>query len=309
MRGEDASANSTFLFGGRARSVSFVVLPTSATPSDLGNSAAAIRAHAAKLPAADTPTVAQNGSVWTTVAGEAGFRDYALVGNLKPSTNYTVWAVGEDGITMSQPSWFTTKAEGFRCPILLPTSMCPGVAYASPLSESSAPLTAIPEQFAQFITSSLQAFEVSVLSGACGRDRYSHVSSCADCYAAYREWVCRLVLPQCAGPEVAFDGVDPNGPQVPFRVDRPLTAPRNGNVSSPEAFPAYPIDYTELQPCINTCTNVDRKCPSSLQWNCPHRLFNANESYAFYTQSNDRGDGSGRWPSTDVYGNRWCNGL
>lgn len=312
MNGKDSSANSTFLFGGRAGQVTFVVLPTLATPSELGNSAAAIQAHAASLPPGDMPSVSMNGSVWTTVHSTAGFRDYALVSNLKPGTNYTVWAVGADGITMSQPAWFTTKAETFRCPLLLPTAMCPGVGYASPLAEGGAPLTAIPEAYAAFITQSLRAFEVSVLSGACGRDRYSYVSSCADCYAAYREWLCRLVLPQCAGDDTPFVGVDPNGPQSPFRVERTLASPRNGNLSSlTTSFPTYPIDFVELQPCISTCTHVDQRCPASLQWNCPHRNFNANESYAFYTHSNDKGDGSARtgWPATDVYGNRWCNGL
>lgn len=309
--GETYEGNTTFLFGGRAPHVTFVVLPTSATPSELGNSAAAISAHAASLPASETPTISSNGSVWTTVGGTAGFRDYVLVTNLRPNTNYTVWAVGADGITMSQPAWFTTKAESFACPLVLPTSMCPGVAYASPLSTDRAPLTAIPDEYANFITQSLRAFEVSVLAGACGRDLYSHVSSCADCYAAYREWVCRLVLPQCAGDEIAFVDVDPNGPQVPFRVERTQSAPRNGNISSATAFPGYPIDYVELQPCINTCTHVDRRCPSTLQWNCPHRHFNANESYAFVTDDDERGDGSAKtgWPATDVYGNRWCNGV
>ncbi|BEI92001.1 uncharacterized protein CcaverHIS019_0408210 [Cutaneotrichosporon cavernicola] len=311
LNGSEAANNNTFLFGGRAQSVTFVVLPTSSTPSELSNSAAAIRAEVALLPPADTPTVNSNGSMWTTVGGTAGFRDYVVFGNLKPSTNYTVWAVGADGITMSQPAWFTTKQATFRCPLLLPTTMCPGVGYASPLSDSPSTLSAIPQEYADFIAASLQAFEVSVLTGACGRDRYSFVSDCADCYAAYREWLCRLVLPQCAGDDVAFVDVDPSGPQSPYRLDRTLESPRNTNISSSTGTPTYPIDYFELMPCINTCTRVSQLCPSSLQWNCPRRHFNANESYAFVTGNNALGDGSANtgWPATDVYGNRWCNGL
>lgn len=311
LNGSESANNNTFLFGGRAQAVTFVVLPTSATPSELSNSAAAIRAHVERLPPADMPSVNANGSMWTTVGGTPGFRDYAVFGNLKPGTNYTMWAVGADGITMSQPAWFTTKQSGFRCPLLLPTAMCPGVAYATPLSESSDSLYSIPEPYADFIASSLRAFEVSVLSGACGRDRYSYVSDCSDCYAAYREWLCRLVLPQCAGDEVPFVDVDGSGPQAPFRLDRTLEAPRNSNISSETGPPGYPIDFVELMPCINTCTRVDQRCPAALQWNCPRREFNANESYAFISDSDDRGDGSGEtgWPATDVYGNRWCNGL
>jgi calcium channel MID1 len=119
------------------------------------------------------------------------------------------------------------------------------------------------------------------------------------------------VLPQCAGDEVPFVEVDNNGPQAPYRVDRTLETPRNGNISSETGPPGYPIDYVELMPCINTCTRVDQRCSSALQWNCPRRQFNANESYAFVSDSDDRGDGSAEtgWPATDVYGNRWCNGL
>ncbi|KLT44760.1 hypothetical protein CC85DRAFT_283391 [Cutaneotrichosporon oleaginosum] len=311
LNGSESTRNNTFLFGGRAQAVTFVVLPTSSTPSALSNSAAAIQEQVERLPSEDMPTLNVNGSAWTTVGGTAGFRDYAVFGNLKPSTNYTVWAVGADGITMSQPAWFTTKQASFNCPLLLPTSMCPGVAYASPLSDNPATLTSVPQPYADFIAASLRAFEVSVLSGACGRDRYSFISSCADCYAAYREWLCRLVLPQCAGDEVPFVDVDPRGPQAPFRLDRTLETPRNSNLSSETGPPTYPIDYVELMPCINTCTRVDQRCPSSLQWNCPRRHFNANESYAYVSDSNNRGDGSAHtgWAATDVYGNRWCNGL
>lgn len=202
----------------------------------------------------------------------------------------------------------TDATATFACPIVLPNAMCPGIGYASPvapLNASGDALAAIPDEFAQVIEENLQGFEVSLMSMACGRDRYSWSSTCLDCYMAYRDWLCRIVVPQCASNNPPdFENADPNGPGGPFVVSRTNSSRRN-----PDPFPAYATDYNELQPCISTCTAVDRTCPPSLQFYCPHRNFNANESYAYIGKNNMKNDGIGAngWPATDTWGNRWCN--
>ncbi|KAL1405281.1 stretch-activated cation channel mid1 [Vanrija albida] len=291
------------------RNTRFVILPTELSPASvgLGNSIAAID-KVVRDRNLTLLNATRSGTQWMNVENFDGFRYWGYFQGLQPETNYTAWLVEDNTFIKSEPSWFATKEATFACPIVLPNAMCPGIGYASPVAELNASgdgLTAIPEPFAQVLEENLQGFEVSLNTMACGRDRYSWSSTCLDCYMAYRDWLCRIVLPQCASnspPE--FMNADPNGPTSPFVVPRTNSSRRN-----PDPFPAYTTDYNELQPCISTCTAVDRKCPPTLSFDCPHRNFNANESYAFIGKSNAKNDGVGAngWPATDVWGNRWCN--
>jgi hypothetical protein len=52
-----------------------------------------------------------------------------------------------------------------------------------------------------------------------------------------------------------------------------------------------------------------------MQFGCPYRSINANETYGFFGQDDARGDGAqgpnGREQGvigSDKWGNRWCNG-
>lgn len=240
---------------------------------------------------------------WTRVNLAEGFRQYAVIEGLQPDTNYTFWIYDRDRLVIYPPALFRTKKAGFRCPLMLPTAMCPGVGYASPVADTQASyITAIPEQYSRIIEDNLESFSMSLTAQACGRDQYSFVSTCADCYDAYRDWICRMVLPQCADPEPApFENITED-PTAPYVMPRTTDSPRRSHVS-------YPYEYTELLPCIAVCTEVDRVCPLNLQFICPHRNFNANESYAFEGRKNGVNDGqekNGR-PSIDRFGNRWCN--
>lgn len=197
--------------------------------------------------------------------------------------------------------------DGFACPLLLPTDVCPNIGYASPVGTASeSPLSAIPDTFLTNITDSLESFQTSLSATglACGRDRYSYVSDCVDCYNAYRDWVCQIVLPQCAESGNFSDVGSPPAPQGPSTFDRPLDNPRNSAMSP------YATDYTELQPCISVCTVVESKCPTALTFICPHRHFNADQSYAFIGGNDDSNDGTAGtgWPALDIWGNRWCSG-
>ncbi|EJT45645.1 calcium channel [Trichosporon asahii var. asahii CBS 2479] len=243
---------------------------------------------------------------WTHINLASGFRKYAVIDGLKPDTNYTFWIYDRDRLVIYPPALFRTKKPGFRCPLMLPTAMCPGIGYASPVADvqpgGQKYLTDIPDQFANVIAENLDTFSMSLTAQACGRDMYSYVSTCADCYDAYRVWVCRMVLPQCADADPApFENIT-TLPTAPHVVPRSTDSPRSSAIS-------YPYEYSELLPCIAVCTEVDRVCPLNLQFICPHRNFNANESYAFEGRKNGVNDGQARngRPSIDRFGNRWCN--
>lgn len=243
---------------------------------------------------------------WTRINLASGFRKYAVIDGLAPDTNYTFWIYDRDRLVIYPPALFRTKRAGFRCPLMLPTAMCPGIGYASPVADTQGGgakyLTDIPEAYSEVIAENLESFSMSLTAQACGRDMYSFVSTCADCYDAYRDWVCRMVLPQCADADPApFENIS-SLPTAPHVVPRTTDSPRSAAVS-------YPYAYTELLPCIAACTEVDRVCPLNLQFICPHRNFNANESYAFEGRKNGVNDGQARngRPSIDRFGNRWCN--
>lgn len=200
----------------------------------------------------------------------------------------------------------------FPCQLALPSSLCPGVGYAAPISQNTTaspipstpyPISVLPDDMTSTITSSLDAFSTSVLSGACGRDLYSHVVSCADCYASYRDWVCRVVVAQCAASSSNDDGSGNTPPVEPKTVERSPAAPR-----LPVVVPPY--EYTELLPCLSVCNSVDRDCILTLNFRCPLRNKVGNQSYAFYGEDDDQGDGSADTGqvSLDRWGNRWCNG-
>ena len=152
------------------------------------------------------------------------------------------------------------------------------LAYAAPLPANTtsilstpAPLASLPDATVSLLTTSLQAFSTSLLTQACGRDFYSHVSSCLDCYTAYRDWLCRSVIPRCASTTTAGDA---SSDPAPATVARTTTTPRLDL-----APPAY--DYTELLPCLSTCNAADRACPAFLDFRCPVRGITANQSYGY----------------------------
>lgn len=229
------------------------------------------------------------------------------------------------------PGWWTIKAESqsrcgsrqkrvscngngpeqgltsasFPCQLIVPNTLCPGIAYAAPLQANTTtlpdtttpfPLDTIPDDIASVITTSIDHFSTTLLSSACGRDLFSHVSSCADCYSAYRDWICRITVPQCASAAAS------NGPITPQTIVRASASPRVSGITPPYA-------YTELLPCLSICNRADRQCPAFVQFRCPRRTVNAQKSYAFLGEENDEGDGDAAngLPASDRWGNRWCN--
>ncbi|WVW83117.1 hypothetical protein I302_105135 [Kwoniella bestiolae CBS 10118] len=248
---------------------------------------------------------------WSNVDDQEGYRHYWAVGGLSAGTNYTTWIRDDRGV-WAGPVWFTTKSESFPCQLVLPTSICPSIAYSAPLPVNStssstpsgdlisdtSPIQSLPQELITLLTENLEGFSNSLLSQACGRDLYSHVSTCSDCFASYRDWLCRLVIPQCSDPNLSSSGDDSSSGVV----HRPSSDNRNGI--------SFPYDYDELLPCLSICNRVDRVCPVNMGFRCPRRAQNANESYAFIGEDTDSGDGSveGGIRSYDVFGGRWCNG-
>lgn len=189
----------------------------------------------------------------------------------------------------------------FPCPLAHQLDLCPSIGYAAALDRprGNSTVTSLPDALESALADSLNAFSTSLLSMACGRDLYSPVSSCDDCFTAYRDWLCRVLVPQCTeGGGVGDDAI------APRTVDRAVGDARTNLTASPS------YAYTELLPCLATCRRVARTCPPILNMACPVRGVNANESYAYWGRNGDN-DGRGEGEEDggiDVWGNRWCSG-
>lgn len=211
----------------------------------------------------------------------------------------------------------------------MPNDVCPNLGYSAPLDanstavtspsgvtiSSTAPIQTLPDELLEPIIQNLEAFSTSLLSNACGRDLFSHVSSCLDCYSAYRDWLCRVVVPQCgtaansSTSAIAIEAAPSTSTSsgtfpTPSTILRTPSSPRNPSLP----IPSY--SYYELLPCMSTCNRADRSCPVSMGIRCPKRKVNAAKSYAFVGDDHSYGDGSAEQgvAAQDRWGNRWCNG-
>ncbi|WWC69498.1 uncharacterized protein I206_103440 [Kwoniella pini CBS 10737] len=262
---------------------------------------------------------------WSAVDNDEGYRQYWVIGDLQANTNYTTWLKDVNGV-WSGPMWFNTKADSFPCQLVLPTSICPSIAYSAPLPVNStststssgdlisdtSPVQSLPDELVSILTTNLEAFSTSLLSQACGRDLFSHVSTCSNCFSSYRNWLCHIIIPRCSNPSIinSNSSLDSDSDLTINDFPNPIIIHRTLNQSRNDNSDLVEYEYDEILPCLSICNIVDRKCPVNLGFRCPKRKQNANESYAFIGQDDEEGDGSleGGLKSYDNFGNRWCNG-
>ncbi|KAF7312099.1 putative acetate kinase [Mycena indigotica] len=267
-----------------------IVSPTS-------NSLTSMQQTACMLKTQNSTGVVAKEGLW--MRDSSGWRMEWLFTGLTAKTNYTVYAI-ESGYKVAGPIFFTTKSPSFSCPLVSQVPYCPSVGYATPLPPPPNPLvsydgSSLPESISGPLISSLTNFTTSLTTFACGRDLYSPLVSCADCQRAYRTWLCTISFPRCADQDTS-----------PSSAALLLSQPPNARNS---AFPAG-SNYTQLLPCLETCTATDRACPNFLGFRCPSPRFNAAESYGVgYVDSGAdgvHGHGTpGMW--SDNFGNVWCN--
>ncbi|KAJ7163995.1 stretch-activated cation channel Mid1 [Mycena crocata] len=269
---------------------SLIVSPTS-------NSLTSMQQTACMLFKQNSTGIVANESLW--LRDSSGWRTEWLMTGLTPKTNYTAYVV-QSSYKVAGPIYFTTKSSTFSCPLVSRLPFCPSIAYAMPLPAPPSPQTMydssnLPEAIVAPLLSSLTNFTTTLTTFACGRDFYSPLVSCADCQRAYRTWLCAISLPRCADPETASSSAALLASQAPNARNK--------------AFPTG-NEYTQLMPCLETCTATDRACPNFLGFRCPLPRFNAAQSYGVgYIDSpveGVQGEGStGAW--SDKYGNVWCN--
>ncbi|KAG8898738.1 stretch-activated cation channel mid1 [Tulasnella sp. 403] len=312
-----------------------IILPTPANLSSLpfSRSACALR----QIPETVQSQLQYNISMANLVRDpQVGWQvEFLVPQGLTPSTNYSVWLL--QGPKISGPLYMLTKSAGFSqsCAMTHALSYCPLVAYPIPVPPPSLPgfsptnstpiITeeTLPQAIASSIIDSVSNFSIVLSTFPCGRDVYSPLHGCAECFDAYRAWACFVSLPRCTEPltptqTIVTSSSAPStslhaGAQVPFglKTREASSAPRA------VGFTVLQSTYTELLPCIETCNVVRRTCPPLLQWKCPVPSVNANESYALGVWDSEDGlkEGGGllgpmgNGSVSDVYGRIWCNGA
>ena len=222
----------------------------------------------------------------------------------------------------------------FSCPLVSSLPYCPNVAYSVPLPAPASPFTTydastIPASISTPLLSSLTNFTTILTTFACGRDWYSPLMTCADCQREYRKWLCIVSFTRCgeASPgdtnSVVSSAASPSATGLSAvqptddtgeAAQGILSALVPQQTSSPARNPNFPTlnnGYTMLLPCLETCTVVDRACPSFLGFRCPVTRFNAAASYGvgYVDSGTEGGQGLGVAGSVqDRWGNIWCNG-
>jgi len=304
-----------------------IVAPSTPLSYPLGRSRCFVRSQ--------TSIPTENINTTTTSRGYGGGkRTQFTLSELREGTNYTAWLVqnltqvsdSTNATRLWDPIFFTTKSSEFRdsrcdlrilaesnqtqltassCRLLYDIDFCPSVAYSVP-APASLPTSELLSHFNDSISPSLASFARSLTTFPCNDTRfgqYSVISTCQDCYEAYRDWLCAVTIPRCTdAPSNAtlivnstlFDP-ESNLPtwffpssysssllrDYPPASRTPAFAPQNLSTTFPSLFnESYdsnrentmnesPFPYSEVPPCMDVCHVVDARCPNFLGFGCP----------------------------------------
>ncbi|KAH9916536.1 stretch-activated cation channel Mid1 [Fomitopsis serialis] len=266
---------------------------------------------------------AQSEGLWLRDTG--GWRWQWFVNGLVPMTNYTVYAVKNE-TQVTAPIYFSTKSPAFACPIVYGLPFCPSIGYAAPLGNddpaTGVTATELPSAFTDNLISGLTNFTVMLTTLACGRDLYSPIVTCADCQAAYRNWLCIVSLPRCAeytsttsssaaATSTSTSMFGQGTAQEPLITPTPALAVQNASSPRNPNLPPFAKNYTAVLPCLEVCYGADRACPPFLGFQCPLPQYTAGQSYGVgYVDTGEEGvvGGGMTGAGTDQWGNVWCNG-
>ncbi|GAA5840285.1 hypothetical protein JCM11251_006685 [Rhodosporidiobolus azoricus] len=247
----------------------------------------------------------------TTRGYGGGTRSQFEVRRLEAGRNYTAWLVNNgtaSGVGNETRTWdpvfFQTKSTS-SCRLLYDLDFCPSIAYSVP-TPPSLDTTSLITYFNTTLAPSFAAFARTLTTFPCdvpSMGKYSIVSTCADCYAAYRDWACATTIPRCTDAPsktalndttasfVALNGIAtwalPEEAQTvlvrddPFASRTPAFGPLNLSTTFPtlfnSSFPSSPSNlqsespfpYGEVPPCTDVCNLVEARCPPFLGWMCP----------------------------------------
>ena len=224
----------------------------------------------------------------------------------KPPSNSS--NIGGGGI-LWDPISFDTKSEE-NCEIVYDLPFCSEVAYSVPANPT---IFTTSEQLGIFYDDIAQGwyqnFSYSLQQISCNSTdltlRYSFTRGCNDCAAAYKTWLCAVLIPRCADftskrPYLAYRGVDTeffnntSNSTVPNELFNSSNGTSSYNTASSRSrnplieSMVRPGPYKEIKPCIDLCWSLVQSCPSDFGFTCPMLgSWGAEMSYGKRSQDGD----------------------
>lgn len=187
---------------------------------------------------------------------------------LPPANNLSV------GGAVYLPVPFRTKAST-SCQLIYNMSFCEDMAFTVPGNASAFTTWELTEFYNNMAQERYANFSYALDQVQCNasrKDRYSVVSTCDDCADSYKQWLCAVTVPRCA------DWSNP----APFLKARNEGQSRNPAIN----MHIRPGRYKEILPCESLCFDLVKKCPTSLELQCPEKNM-ISQSYGKYSDDGD----------------------
>ncbi len=217
------------------------------------------------------------------------------------------------GGKVARATSFATKAANANCEVVFNLTFCNETAYAVPSNPtrfaSAAELAQVYDDYASGMFDVFRKVLAQVPCEAPDTQRYSLARNCADCEAAYKNWLCSVAMPRCADFSDDSPWLQPRAISQPFPngdfLD-PAVAAQFPNISAYNASRNPFIDeniapgpYKEVLPCDDLCYRLVQSCPSAIGFSCPLPGYHGfNTSYGIRTAADENGDVKCNYPGS-----------
>ncbi|KAL2021217.1 hypothetical protein VTK56DRAFT_7404 [Thermocarpiscus australiensis] len=190
-------------------------------------------------------------------------------------------AVGAGGQVFKATN-FSTKSDHGNCALIVDLDFCDQVAYSVPSNPTFGNSTQLARFYDAFASAMYANFNKSLAQIPCEAppsQRYSLVRNCADCAAAYKDWLCSVTIPRCEDFANDAPYLQARAISQPFPNGAMLDADTLARFPNTTAFNSSrnplidqvvrPGPYKELLPCDDLCYKLVQSCPASMGFGCP----------------------------------------
>lgn len=188
------------------------------------------------------------------------------------------------GGKVARATSFQTKAANANCEVVFNLPFCNETAYAVPSNPTrftnATQLANVYDQYASNMFDIFMNVLAQIPCEAPDTQRYSLARTCADCQAAYKNWLCSVAIPRCSDFSDNSTWLQPRAISQPNPITGDFLASavtaQFPNItafnSSRNSFideTIAPGPYKEVLPCEDLCYNLVQSCPSEIGFSCP----------------------------------------
>ncbi|KAH6850783.1 stretch-activated Ca2+-permeable channel component-domain-containing protein [Chaetomium sp. MPI-CAGE-AT-0009] len=188
----------------------------------------------------------------------------------------------ERGPRVFNATSFSTKSDHGNCALVIDLSFCDKVAYSVPSNPNFGNSSRLAEFYDNYAASVYANFNKSLAQVACdapSSQLYSLTRTCADCAAAYKDWLCSVTIPRCEDFSNTARHLQPRAIGQPFPDGETLDAATVASFPGTAAFMnsrnplidemIKPGPHKEVLPCDDLCYKLVQSCPASMGFGCP----------------------------------------